>query len=77
MFKTYADITQLNPLLICLRYRSAARFKLGYLRIMEYTLCAYRIAEDIRSFVEVSKVDFSNKLRQKVSSNFMDGSGTC
>ena len=38
---------------------------------MEYTLCTYRIAEDIRPFVEVSKVDFPNKLRQNVSSNFM------
>ena len=38
---------------------------------MEYTLCTYRIAEDIRPFVEVSKVDFPNKLWQNVSSNFM------
>jgi len=70
MSKMYIDIIQLNPLLICLRYRRAAGFKLRYLRMMERTLWAYRIAEDICPLVEVLELDFPNKLQQKVSSIF-------
>ena len=72
VFKVYTDIAQL---LVCLRCRRAAGFKLRHLRIMEYTLWAYRIVEDIRPLVEVLEVDFPNKLQQKVSSIFMDGLG--
>ena len=77
VFKAYTDITQLNPLLTYLRYRRAVGFKLKHLRIMEYTLWAYKIAEDIRPLVEVLEVDFPNKLQQKVSSIFTGRSGMC